>query len=238
MLPHSSSIRDFYHFDDTKDNQRFFLIARPLWVVLKDVVCLPSPISSLCLSLSSSLLPFLSPPPTCTQPMQPLLCVLLLHLCSDYSSIGSHADVAIGRYADLAIDTHKRPRRCLRGYWELEQCDQAFVVLHSDTKGFISTTVKAETSGRNVKADTMAIWKMKVIVWFMIKFNIIYVNLMEYPTRLSFFPTWPCLLVCIYRLMVLIHQIGQTSLHDNRQTSWRSHGQNCWLNYRQTCSWK
>lgn len=30
MLPHSSSICDFYHFDDTKDNQRFFLIARPL----------------------------------------------------------------------------------------------------------------------------------------------------------------------------------------------------------------
>lgn len=30
MLPHSSSICDFYHFDDTKDNQRLFLIARPL----------------------------------------------------------------------------------------------------------------------------------------------------------------------------------------------------------------
>lgn len=30
MLPHSSSICDFYHFDDTKENQRLFLIARPL----------------------------------------------------------------------------------------------------------------------------------------------------------------------------------------------------------------
>lgn len=76
MLPHSSSIRDFYHFDDTKDNQRFFLIARPLWVVLKDVVCLPlPPISSLSLPLSSFLLPFLSLPPAlnpCTPAMRAL----------------------------------------------------------------------------------------------------------------------------------------------------------------------
>ncbi|KAF3686817.1 hypothetical protein EXN66_Car002489 [Channa argus] len=44
----------------------------------------------------------------------PLLHVLLLHLCSDYSSIDSHADVAIGRHADLAIDTHNRP---CRSFW-------------------------------------------------------------------------------------------------------------------------
>lgn len=72
MLPHSSSIRDFYHFDDTKDNQRFFLIARPLWVVLKDVVCLPSPISSLFLP---RLLSFLPLPPAlnpCTPAMRAL----------------------------------------------------------------------------------------------------------------------------------------------------------------------
>lgn len=116
MLPHSSSICDFYHFDDTKDNQRFFLIARPLWVVLKDVVCLPSPhLLSLSLFLSSPLLL----PSHLHSTHAPLLCVLLLHLCSDYSSIGSHADVAIGRYADLAIDTHKRPHGSLQGYSEL-----------------------------------------------------------------------------------------------------------------------
>lgn len=62
----------------------------------------PSPLSS---PLLSSTLP---PPPTHLHSTHaPLLCVLSLHLCSDYSSIESYADVAIGRYADLAIDTHQ-----------------------------------------------------------------------------------------------------------------------------------
>lgn len=113
MLPHSSSIRDFYHFDDTKDNQRFFLIARPLWVVFKDVMYVsPPPIS--CLFFPS---PFSSSfsPSHLHSTHAPPLCVLLLHLCSDYSSIDSHTDVAIGRCAELALDTHNQPCWCLWG---------------------------------------------------------------------------------------------------------------------------
>lgn len=57
----TSSIRDFYHFDDTKDNQRFFLIARPRRVILKDVVCFPDPPS----------FPFWPPPPPTLNPRAP-----------------------------------------------------------------------------------------------------------------------------------------------------------------------
>lgn len=49
----------------------------------------------------------------------PLLCLLSLHLCSDYSFIDSHADVAIGGYADPAIDTHNRAKQVPSGYSEL-----------------------------------------------------------------------------------------------------------------------
>lgn len=59
----------------------------------------------------------------------PLLCVLLLHLCSDYSSIDSHADVAIGRYADLAIDTHNRPAGSCGVLLTRQQSDEVSLVL-------------------------------------------------------------------------------------------------------------
>lgn len=75
MLPHSSSIRDFYHFDDTKDNQRFFLIARPLWVVFKDVMYVSPPPYLLSLFPFSFLLLFLPLPPAlnpCTPAMRAL----------------------------------------------------------------------------------------------------------------------------------------------------------------------
>lgn len=61
-------------FDDTKDNQRFFLIARPLWVVFKAVWCmwpLPPFYFPLCFCSWPVLLPF-PEPPTCNQPMHPL----------------------------------------------------------------------------------------------------------------------------------------------------------------------
>lgn len=114
-----SSIRNFYHFDDTKDNQRFFLIARPPRVVLKKICC--------CCMFSSSYPVLLSPflpwvPNTHTNT---LLCVLLLHLCSDYSSIDSHADVAIGRLADLALDTHNK------GSCGIQITGQGFLSIHT-----------------------------------------------------------------------------------------------------------
>lgn len=83
---------------------------------------LPRPLS-FSLSLFSPPSP---PPPTCTHPMRPpssppLLCLLLLHLRSDYSAIDSRADVAGGRYVLMRpIDTHlaapagaRGVRRCL-----------------------------------------------------------------------------------------------------------------------------
>lgn len=72
---------------------------------LPPISCLffPSPFSS---SFSPSHLHSTHAPP---------LCVLLLHLCSDYSSIDSHTDVAIGRCAELALDTHNQPCWCLWG---------------------------------------------------------------------------------------------------------------------------
>lgn len=64
----------------------------------------------------------LPPPPPPPPPLlhlhsapAPPLCLLLLHLFSDYSSIGSRADVAIGGYADLATDAHKEAGGCPRG---------------------------------------------------------------------------------------------------------------------------
>lgn len=76
------------------------------WCLKMCDVCVPSPPSPLSSPLSF-LLPFLPPCPSHLHSTHaPLLCVLLLHLCSDYSSIDSHADVAIGRCADLALDTH------------------------------------------------------------------------------------------------------------------------------------
>lgn len=120
----------------------------------------PLPPSPLSLSLSFFLSSPLLPPSHLHSTHAPLLCVLLLHLCSDYSSIGSHADVAIGRYADLAIDTHKRPRRSLQGYSEL-----ACIVIS------LSLCLLAEPKcsflpvywhKKNVKADIVAIRKIRI----------------------------------------------------------------------------
>lgn len=148
MLPHSSSICDFYHFDDTKDNQRFFLIARPLWVMFKDVVCLPSPH----LLFLPVFYPF-SPSHHLHSTHAPLLCTLSLHLWSDYSSIDSHADVAIGRYADLAVDSHNRQRRRLQGTPDFLA---VFAVCVSNKWRIHSVHLVGRKKKLNEKADNMA----------------------------------------------------------------------------------
>lgn len=185
MLPHSSSIRDFYHFDDTKDNQRFFLIARPLSGVKR---CCMSPLPPSPLSSPS---PFFYPlaPSHLHSSHAPLLCVLLLHLCSDYSSIDSRADIAIGRYADLAIDTHNRPCRCLWGTALASSVISLSLCLLETQKHTFVPLCWQKRHTQNVQADIVAskqICKIKVLVWFMIHFKIIYVDLMEYPARVSF----------------------------------------------------
>lgn len=121
----------------------------------------------LSLLLTDSLSLLLSSPPFLPShlhsPHAPLLCVLLLHLCSDYSSIGSHADVAIGRYADLAIDTHKQPRRCLRGTANFQSgviFALFFVLGSSRTKDFDSKAFFfLFQQKRQTEANTVAIWK-------------------------------------------------------------------------------
>lgn len=124
----------------------------------KDVVCLlpsPHPSSPPSHFLSSPL----SPPPSHLHSTHaPLLCVLLLHLCSDYSSIDSHADVAIGRYADPAVDTHKRQCRCLRGYGKLG----------SNVIGLSLCSVPKYSFSyhKNVKADIVVIYNTFSLIHF------------------------------------------------------------------------
>lgn len=127
MLPHSSSIRDFYHFDDTKDNQRFFSHCTASMSGVQRCCMSPLPPSP----LSS----FFLPSPHLHSTHAPLLCVLLLHLCSDYSSIDSHADVSIGRYA--AIDTHTRLCRCQQGTTNLIAMCLVFGLLVNYTKALV-----------------------------------------------------------------------------------------------------
>lgn len=160
--------------------------------------------------ISLSPYPFFSPfsPSHLHSAHAPLLCVLLLHLCSDYSSIDSHADVAIGRCADLALDTHNRPCRCLRGADDLQVMRSVFVLV-SSRDAFVSTAFRCRKDVQSVKTKLKSSQQ-------------IFMN--HFESYVNFFvpflpPTWPCLLVCIYRLIIPIQQTGQTSSHDDRQTA-------------------
>lgn len=66
---------DLYHFDDTKENQRFFPIARPLWVVMKRQcdVCAPPPFFCLLSFLLKSFLLLLCPLQPTIKPCTPAM---------------------------------------------------------------------------------------------------------------------------------------------------------------------
>lgn len=74
------------------------------WYLKMCDICVPSPLGLLFPSpILSSLF---HPPSPLLKPMHPCYACSCFICALDYSSIDSHADVATGRCADLALDTH------------------------------------------------------------------------------------------------------------------------------------